>query len=186
MDHLRVDPKWERQVVKQSEINAIRVNEVPSQADRLWVRLAELQRELERVSITLHKLRLEIQFQQPTSRPGGHPRKFQVDALKGRTPFRSLEMRRNTRCLWIRDNGRVFLIDTGATCSVIPPEDYVEGRSPLANRVLKAANGTSIHTYGTRSINVSLGFSRIFTWEFTIADVEVAMIGCDTLGSLWM
>jgi len=45
---------------------------------------------------------------------------------------------------------------------------------------LQAANGTTIHTYGRRTINLNLGFGR-FSWEFILADVSQPLLGADFL-----
>lgn len=48
-------------------------------------------------------------------------------------------------------------------------------------RDLFAANGSVIHTYGEKLLNVSLGLRRDFRWSFLLADVQVPMIGADLL-----
>nr|VZI15550.1 unnamed protein product [Spirometra erinaceieuropaei] len=45
----------------------------------------------------------------------------------------------------------------------------------------RAANNSSIPTFGQRSITLDLGLRRIFRWVFIIADVSVALIGADFL-----
>lgn len=74
-------------------------------------------------------------------------------------------------------NGR-FLIDTGATISVIPP---AKRNQIPSDYVLYAANGTSIKTYGTRTLTLDLGLHRPLRWDFTIAAVERPIIGADFL-----
>lgn len=73
-----------------------------------------------------------------------------------------------------------FLIDTGADISVLPPTNMDRQKSASVFSLL-AANGTPIHTYGQKRINVSLGLRRDFPWLFTIADVSRPIIGSDFL-----
>ena len=72
-----------------------------------------------------------------------------------------------------------FLIDTGATVSVLPVNRQDRRRTSQYN--LRAANGSDIATYGTRSLTISLDPRRTFTWVFIVADVEQAIIGVDFL-----
>ena len=46
---------------------------------------------------------------------------------------------------------------------------------------LTAANGTSIATYGEKSLLVTLGLRRQFRWIFVVADVSCAILGIDFL-----
>ncbi|XP_041767276.1 uncharacterized protein LOC121591025 [Anopheles merus] len=73
-----------------------------------------------------------------------------------------------------------FLIDTGADVSVVPPT-LRERNSPKHSQQLFAANGTPIHTYGTKRITVDLGLRRSFVWVFVVADVKSPIIGADFL-----
>ena len=50
----------------------------------------------------------------------------------------------------------IYLIDTGAEISVMPPRPEDRSHSP-DNVQLQAANGSSIQTFGRRSVNVELG-----------------------------
>ncbi|KAK3888641.1 hypothetical protein Pcinc_007366 [Petrolisthes cinctipes] len=65
-----------------------------------------------------------------------------------------------------------FVIDTGAKSI---------DRKHLSALTLKAANATTIKTYGSTRLAVSLGLRRKFNWSFILADVENAIIGCDFL-----
>lgn len=77
--------------------------------------------------------------------------------------------------------GISFLIDTGADISVLPP-NFIESKKIKAiENQLFAANGTSITTFGKKTINVSVGLRRAFDWAFTVANVKVAIIGADFL-----
>ncbi|XP_060665432.1 uncharacterized protein LOC132797695 [Drosophila nasuta] len=51
----------------------------------------------------------------------------------------------------------------------------------LTPKLLFAANGTKIQTYGEKRIALSLGLRRNFVWTFVIADVNCAIIGSDFL-----
>ncbi|UYV82203.1 hypothetical protein LAZ67_21001326 [Cordylochernes scorpioides] len=50
-----------------------------------------------------------------------------------------------------------------------------------SHRQLFAANGSIIHTYGERHLELDLGLGRLFRWPFIIADVGVSIIGADFL-----
>ncbi|UYV66857.1 hypothetical protein LAZ67_4003114 [Cordylochernes scorpioides] len=85
-----------------------------------------------------------------------------------------------TRRLFITDrrSAYLFLVDTGAEVSVIPPP--VKNARP-SHRQLFAANGSIIHTYGERHLELDFGLGRLFRWPFIIADVGVSIIGADFL-----
>ncbi|XP_044573616.1 uncharacterized protein LOC123257745 [Drosophila ananassae] len=72
-----------------------------------------------------------------------------------------------------------FLIDTGADISVMPPCRIA--KTMLTPKLLFAANGTKIQTYGEKRITLSLGLGRNFVWTFVLADVNCAIIGADFL-----
>ena len=73
-----------------------------------------------------------------------------------------------------------YLIDTGAEISVLPPRpgDRLNASDGIK---LQAANGSSIRTFGDRSVQLDLGLAKAFTWKFTIADVSKPIIGADFL-----
>ena len=52
---------------------------------------------------------------------------------------------------------------------------------PQDGLALRAANDSSIATFGTRSLTLDLGLSRIFTWIFIIAAVKRPILGADFL-----
>ena len=68
-----------------------------------------------------------------------------------------------------------FLVDTGAAVSVITP---AADKRCQQNLTLQAANGTSIATYGKRSLTLDLGLRRSFQWVFIVA---VPILGADFL-----
>lgn len=73
-----------------------------------------------------------------------------------------------------------FLVDTGADLCVFPRR-LVQGRPNKQAYELAAANGSSIATYGSITLNLDLGLRRDFTWSFVIADVSKPIIGADFL-----
>ena len=86
-----------------------------------------------------------------------------------------------SRLFYIHDQSSSlhFLIDTGAEVSIIPPS-FSDRRNPQG-LTLHAANNTSIHTYGTRTLSLDLGLHHVFRWIFLIADVKMPIIGSDFL-----
>lgn len=77
-----------------------------------------------------------------------------------------------------RNNLR-FLVDTGAAISVLPVRDKA-CQQPFQLR-LQAANGSSINTYGTKSLTLNIGMRQDFTWNFTVADVQMPILSADFL-----
>ncbi|XP_026328783.1 uncharacterized protein LOC113236802 [Hyposmocoma kahamanoa] len=73
-----------------------------------------------------------------------------------------------------------FLLDTGSDLSCFPRK-LLSTQCKVSDYTLSAANGTSIKTYGSRTFSLNLGLRREFRWNFTIADVETAIIGSDFL-----
>uniref|UniRef100_A0ABD2W6P9 Reverse transcriptase n=1 Tax=Trichogramma kaykai TaxID=54128 RepID=A0ABD2W6P9_9HYME len=86
-----------------------------------------------------------------------------------------------TKRLFIKDLSLhlVFIIDTGAEVSVLPKDGNCTSPSP--SLTLHAANGSIIHTYGTRVINMNFGFRRATRWSFISADVPYSIIEADAL-----
>ena len=86
------------------------------------------------------------------------------------------------RLFYIKDhiNSLRFLADTGAEVSIVPPSSTEcsanQGTSPL-----QAVNGSSITTFGVRSLTLDLGLSRTFQWVFVIADIPRPVISADFL-----
>ncbi|CAE1144847.1 unnamed protein product [Acanthosepion pharaonis] len=85
------------------------------------------------------------------------------------------------RLFYVTDtrNNLRFLVDTGAAISVLPVRDKAR-QQPFQLR-LQAANGSSINTYGTKSLTLNIGMRRDFTWNFTVADVQMPILGADFL-----
>ncbi|UYV83943.1 hypothetical protein LAZ67_X000663 [Cordylochernes scorpioides] len=72
----------------------------------------------------------------------------------------------------------LFLLDTGAEISVLPPRPEDRRRGPT-KFTLTAANNSPIKTYGERFLNLDLGLRRDFKWRFIIADTNKAILGAD-------
>ncbi|CAE1269213.1 unnamed protein product [Acanthosepion pharaonis] len=81
--------------------------------------------------------------------------------------------------LWDRNNGLKFKVDTGAAISVIPPTN----RSALkaTSFQFRAANGSTIETYGTKELTLNINIRRDLKWSFTVADVRIPLLGADFL-----
>lgn len=79
-------------------------------------------------------------------------------------------------------SGKDFLIDTGAEVSLIAASSTdIAAHSSLASEPsLKAANGSSIRTFGTAELTISFQGKR-FRHKFIIADVHRPLIGADFL-----
>ncbi|BHF72212.1 hypothetical protein SprV_0401527600 [Sparganum proliferum] len=74
----------------------------------------------------------------------------------------------------------IFLVDTGAQISVIPPTP-ADRRSPKHGLHLQVANRSPIPTFGSLSLTLNIGLRRSFTWIFVIADVPHGILGSDFL-----
>ncbi|XP_064470145.1 uncharacterized protein LOC135384893 [Ornithodoros turicata] len=88
----------------------------------------------------------------------------------------------SSRLFILRDRiaGYRLLVDTGAEISVIPAS-AADRRRAHSGSNLQAANGTTIKTYGLRSLTLDLGFRRTFRWVFVLADVWQPILGADFL-----
>ena len=89
----------------------------------------------------------------------------------------------SSRLFFIQDyaSGTHFLVDTGAEVSVIPPSRSERHHNKDSKLTLQAVNGSSITTFGTRSLTLNLGLRRTFRWIFVIADVQNPILGADFL-----
>ena len=87
-----------------------------------------------------------------------------------------------SRLLHIHDttNHCTFLVDTGAAVSVLPPSP-ADRKHPQPHFNLQAANGSSIATYGRKSLTLNLGLRRSLPWIFVVADVSRPILGADFL-----
>ena len=77
-----------------------------------------------------------------------------------------------------KKSGHSYLVDTGAEVSVYPAS-LQDRQTQHPSPTLSAANGTSIRTWGKRSISLALGPKRHYTHEFYIADVTRPILGAD-------
>lgn len=73
-----------------------------------------------------------------------------------------------------------FLVDTGADASILPRR-CVTKHSNKTDKVLYAANQSSIKTYGEVNMTLDLGLRRPYTGTFIVADVHQAILGNDFL-----
>ena len=76
---------------------------------------------------------------------------------------------------------RQFLVDTGAEVSVLPATG-LDTRTRQLGPPLVAANGSSIRTYGTRTLSLHFA-SGTYQWNFIVADVSRPLLGADFLRS---
>ncbi|XP_064482531.1 uncharacterized protein LOC135395221 [Ornithodoros turicata] len=90
---------------------------------------------------------------------------------------------RPARLLYVRDRigNHRCLVDTGAQVSVIPGKPSDKKVRPGLTPALQAANGSTINTYGLRSLTLDIGIRRTFRWPFVVADVEHPILGADFL-----
>lgn len=88
------------------------------------------------------------------------------------TPHRRLFVKEKT-------TGDRFLVDTGASISVIPARR--RDRREKSAFTLFAANGTPISTYGEVKKSLNIGLRRPLPWSFVVADVNHPIIGADLL-----
>lgn len=78
-----------------------------------------------------------------------------------------------------RNGSGTYLIDTGASVSVVPALRHNKAKKTHAT-TLYAANGTPIRAYGYSVRTVNFGI-RSFKWNFYIAEVQHPIIGADFL-----
>ena len=79
-----------------------------------------------------------------------------------------------------KQSGTKFLIDTRAAVSVFPASPSDISSNQRNDKLLVAANGTPIPTFGQRVVSVRIGESS-FTWPFILARVMQPIIGADFL-----
>src|SRR5678816_3429916 len=64
-----------------------------------------------------------------------------------------------------------YLVNTGASYSLLPRDATQKSSVPLPDRALYAANGSTIPVYGERLCTLDLSLRRQFPWVFVVADV---------------
>jgi hypothetical protein len=87
-----------------------------------------------------------------------------------------------TRRLFVTDrrSKQQFLVNTGSDLCVFP-RMLIPQRKERVNFDFRAANGTTIRTYGWLTLRLNLGLRRDFMWRFVVADVTHPLIGADFL-----
>ena len=88
----------------------------------------------------------------------------------------------SSNCLFYlhdRRSGVQFLVDTGAQVSVVPATN-LDLHSGLSGPPLRAANGSVIRSFGSRTVSLSIN-SRTYKWPFIVADVRKPLLGADFL-----
>ena len=85
------------------------------------------------------------------------------------------------RLFYVSDrlSGHRLLVDTGAQISVIPART-IDTRSGFAGTSLRAANGSTISTFGSRTVPLKFN-NRQYEWKFIIAAVNQPLLGADFL-----
>jgi hypothetical protein len=103
--------------------------------------------------------------------------------LPSRPSLANLAAGSKDRLLYVHDrkSGRRFLIDTGAQVSVLPASSH-DSRYGTRGLPLVAANGTTIKSYGTRTVQLQIG-SQLYEWPFVLAEISKPIIGADFLRS---
>ena len=106
-----------------------------------------------------------------------------VGKRAGRPPVVALAAGHNSGLLFLCDtvSKRQFLVDTGAEVSVLPATG-LDRRTRQTGPPLLAANGSSIGTYGTRTLSLHFA-SNTYQWKFVIAEVSRPLLGADFLRS---
>ena len=104
-----------------------------------------------------------------------------VGKRAGRSPIVATAASLNDSLLFVCDShsGRRFLVNTGAEVSVLPATG-LDTRIGEPGPSLKAANGSSIKTYGVHTTELHFA-SRQYKWKFVIADVARPLLGADFL-----
>lgn len=77
-------------------------------------------------------------------------------------------------------SGKIFLVDTGAECSILTRQDY-PNFIPTLGDDLRAANGTTIPTCGQCKLTIDFRLNHTFIWNFYVTDLPYNLIGADFL-----
>ncbi|XP_037505656.1 uncharacterized protein LOC119381980 [Rhipicephalus sanguineus] len=83
-------------------------------------------------------------------------------------PFHVTDRRTKVRCL----------VDTSADICVLP-STLAERRQPPDSHPLTAVNGSTVRTYGQKSVTLDIGLRRTFHWLFVITHVSQPIMGAD-------
>lgn len=86
------------------------------------------------------------------------------------------------KLLFITDSlsGHQLLVDSGAQCSYWLPAQAMDTMADRHGPQMDTADGTPIHTYGTRQVDVCFD-GRHFSWDFVMAAVSTPLLGSDFL-----
>ena len=110
----------------------------------------------------------------------GHPCRaasFIYGKRPGRPSIASAGLSSGTISIVDSISGRSFLIDSGADECVFPAT--ANDRRLQRTTDLVAANGSTIHTYGKRQLEVSFGSGPPFHHSFWIATIRRPILGAD-------
>ncbi|KFD51305.1 hypothetical protein M513_07905 [Trichuris suis] len=150
-------------MITSNSVNAVVGVNVPSEMTELQTlrqEVADLRKQLHRLSVTELQQRI--------------PRRRSLSPSGGR------DNRRLTSSSPDGASNVSFLVDTGSEVSVLPRASQQHSRRRFRGPLfLVAANGAQIATYGTRTINIDLGFEKPLQWSFLIADVRQPILGAD-------
>ena len=93
-------------------------------------------------------------------------------------------LQQSCRLLFIADRAtkQQFLVDWGASVSVYPASARARRVGPTTT-MLAVANGTTIRTYGNRTVELDISLGRPITWTFIVADVQQPFSVLTSLGT---
>ncbi|KAK3891498.1 hypothetical protein Pcinc_004588 [Petrolisthes cinctipes] len=82
--------------------------------------------------------------------------------------------------VWLKDSCQIIQLDDISFAYVrVLLQQAADKASEYPSYDLLAANGTSIATYGTRTLNLDLGLPEKIIWSFIVADVRHPILGLD-------
>ena len=81
--------------------------------------------------------------------------------------------------IWDRRYKLKFLVDTGVAISIIP--HTTNSSAKPTSLKLQAANGSTIDTYGGKTLTLNIGMWCDYTWTFSLAKVKIPILGADFL-----
>ena len=83
--------------------------------------------------------------------------------------------------VWDKVSGERFLVDTGAEVSVFPASGLITCTKHPGTSLV-AANGSTIKTYGTRTIPLCFT-TKQYKWDFIIVEVSRPLLGANFFAS---
>ena len=80
---------------------------------------------------------------------------------------------------WEQSRGMLFLLDTGATLSILPCKIFKPDKA--CQNVIRGVTGNVMNVLGKTCVNLDFGFSTPFEHEFLIAQISdsYGILGCD-------